>query len=95
MIIKNIKKDNYIVDESSIIIAIGFQRPVYKTLYIRRRVCESYKDYLRTLYSSLIDKDESIAIIKMYRQLKEEVGYIDHYNISLSIDRIDNILLKR
>ncbi len=76
-------------------VIISFQRPVYKTLYIKKRIREFYKNYLRTLYFSLIDKNKSIIIIKVYRQLKEEVEYIDHYNISLSIDRIDNVLLKK
>ena len=86
MIIESITKNDYIVDKSSIIIAINSQRPVYKTLYIRRGVRESYKDYLRTFYLLLIDKSESIAMIKIYRQLKEEIEYIDNYNILFLID---------
>ena len=33
-------------------------------------------------------------MIKIYRQLKEEIGYIDNYDILFPINRIDNILLK-
>ncbi len=76
-------------------IVINFQCPIYKTLYIKKRVRKSYKDYLRTFYSSLTDKDKSIVVIEIYGQLKEEIEYIDHRDISLSVDRIDNILLKR
>ena len=89
------EKDDYIVNESSTMIVINFQYPIYKVLYIRRRVCKSYKDYLQTFYPSLIDKNESIAVIKVYKQLKEEIKYIDNCNISFPIDRIDNVLLKR
>jgi len=76
-------------------ITINFQRSVYKTLYIRKGICKSYKDHFRTFHSLLINKDKSIAMIRVYKQLKEEVKYIDHYNISFSADRIDDILLKR
>jgi len=76
-------------------IAMSFQRPVYEALYIRKGVRKSYKDHLRTFYPSLTDKSESIAVIKMYRQLKEEIKYIDNRDISFPIDRIDNVLLKR
>ncbi|SRR6266566_8787356 len=95
IIIEYIRKDDYIVDKSSIIIVINFQHSIYKTLYIRKRVRKSYKDYFRTFYPSLINKNELIIVIKVYRQLKEEIGYIDNYNISFPIDRIDDILLKR
>ena len=94
IIIENIRKDDYIVDKNSTMIVISFQRPVYKTLYIKRGVRKSYEDYFRTLYSLLIDKSESIAVIKVYGQLKEEVGYIDYCDISLSTNRINNVLLK-
>ena len=94
IIIEGIRKDDYIVDESSIVIIINFQHPVYKILYIKRRVYKSYKDYLRTFYSLLTDKDESIVMIGMYKELKKKVGYIDYYNISFSTDRIDNVLLE-
>ncbi len=86
MIVEYIREDNYIVDESSIIIVVNFQCPIYKTLYIRRGVCEFYKDYLRTFHPSLTNKSESIAIIRIYRQLKEEIGYIDNRDISFPID---------
>ena len=95
VIIKNIKKDDYIVDKNSIMIVINFQRPVYKALYIGKRIRESYKDHLRTFHSSLTDEGKSIVVIKIYGQLKEEVKYIDHYNISFSADRINDILLKK
>src|SRR6266699_6400685 len=95
MIIENVRKDDHVVDKNSTMIAINFQRPVHKALYIGKRVRESYEDHLRTFYSSLTDKDKSIAVIRMHRQLKEEVRYIDHHDISLSADRIDDILLKR
>ena len=95
VIIEGVRKDDYVVDENSTVIVISFQRPVYKALYIGRGVRESYEDHLRTFHSSLIDKDKSIAIIKIYGQLKEEVRYIDHRNISLSADRIDDVLLKK
>jgi len=94
IIIESIRKDDHIVDESSTVIVVSSQYPVYKALYIRRGVCKSYKDYFRMFYSSLINKDKSIAVIKIYGQLKEEIKYIDHYNISFFTDRIDNILLK-
>ena len=67
-------------------IIINFQRPVYKTLYIRKGVCEFYKDYFRTFHPLLINKNESIVMIKMYRQLKEEIEYIDNRDISFPID---------
>jgi len=95
MIIEGIRKDDYVVDKSSIMIAVNSSHPVYKTLYIKRGVCKSYEDHLRTLHSLLTDKDESIAVIRVYGQLKKKVRYIDHCNISLSADRIDNILLKK
>ncbi len=44
---------------------------------------------------SLTDKNKSIVMIKIHRQLKEEIEYIDNYNISFLINRIDDILLKR
>jgi len=94
MIIENVRKDDHVVDENSTMIVVSFQRPVYKALYIGRGVCESYKDHLRTFYSSLIDKGKSIAMIRVYGQLKEEVRYIDHCDISFSADRIDDVLLK-
>ncbi|SRR6266699_7332921 len=94
IIVEYIRENNYIVDKNSIMIVINFQRPVYKTLYIKKRIYKSYKDYLRIFYLSLINKNESIAMIKVYKQLKEEIRYIDNCNISFSIDRIDNILLK-
>ena len=90
---ENVEKDNYIVDKSSVISIINFQRLVYKTLYIKWRIRISYKDYLQIFYSSLVDKDESIAVIWIYRKLKEEVRYIDYYDILFSTDWIDNILL--
>jgi hypothetical protein len=31
----------------------------------------------------------------MNEQLKKEVGYIDHYNKSLSANRVDDLLLQR
>ncbi len=46
-------------------------------------------------YFSLTDKNKSIAVIRMYGQLKEEIRYVDNCNISFLIDRIDDILLKR
>ncbi len=64
-------------------------------LYVKRGVCKSYKDHLRMFHPLLIDKNESIAVIKMYGQLKEEIEYVDNRNILFSINRIDNILLKR
>ena len=70
------------------------QCPVYEVLHIKKGVCESYKDHLRTFYLSLTDKSKSIVVIKVYGQLKEEIGYIDNCDISFLIDRIDNILLK-
>ncbi len=76
-------------------IVINFQCLIYKILYIKKRVRESYKDHLQTFHLLLIDKSESIAVIRIYRQLKEEIGYIDNYNISFFIDRIDDILLKK
>jgi len=75
-------------------IAISFQRPVYKTLHIKKGIRKSYKNHLRTFYSSLTDKNESIAMIKIYKQLKKEIGYIDNHNISFPTNRIDDILLK-
>ncbi len=95
MIAEYIREDNHIVDKNSTMITINSQYLIYKALYIKRRVYKSYKNHLRIFYPSLIDKNKSIVIIKIYRQLKEEIGYIDNYNISFSIDRIDDILLKR
>ena len=94
IIVEYIRENNYVVDKNSTIIVINFQYPVYKALYIRRGIYKSYKNHFRTFYPSLIDKSESIVIIKVYGQLKEEIGYIDNYNISFLIDRIDNVLLK-
>jgi len=94
MIIEGVRKDDHVVDESSTVIVVSFQCPVYKTLYIKKGIRESYKDYFRTFYSSLTDKGKSIVVIKVYGQLKEEVRYIDHRDISLSADRIDDVLLK-
>ena len=76
-------------------VIISFQRPVYKTLYIRKEVYEFYKDHLRTFYFSLTIENESITMIGIYKELKKEIKYIDHYNILFSADRINNILLKR
>ncbi len=66
IIIECIREDDYIVDESSIVIVVNSQRLVYKALYIRRGIRESYKDHLRAFYLSLTDKSESIAMIKVY-----------------------------
>src|SRR6266699_2697467 len=95
IIIKYIQEDNYIVDENSIMIVINFQHSVYKTLYIKKGVCKFYKNYLQTFHLSLTNKNKSIIIIKIYRQLKEEIKYIDNYNILFSINRINDILLKK
>jgi len=76
------------------VIVVNSQHPIYKTLYIEREIRESYKDHLRTFHFLLINKDKSIVMIKVYGQLKKEIKYIDHYNISFSTDRIDDILLK-
>ena len=67
IIVECIREDDYIVDESSIVIVVSFQRPVYKALYMRRGICKFYKDYFRVFYPSLIDKSELIIVIKMYR----------------------------
>ncbi len=95
MIVEYIRENDHIVDKNSTIIAINFQCSIYKTLYIKKRIRKSYKNHLRTFHPLLIDKNESIVMIKVYGQLKEEIGYINNYNISFSINRIDNILLKR
>src|SRR6266699_287273 len=95
IITERIRENDYIIDKNSIIIAINFQYPVYKTLYIRKGVRESYKNHFRTFYPSLTNKSKSIVVIKIYGQLKEEIGYIDNYNISFLTNRIDNVLLKR
>ncbi len=52
-------------------------------LYIKKGVYKSYKNYFRTFYLSLINKNESIVVIKVYKQLKKEIEYIDNYNIIL------------
>ena len=67
MIIENVRKDNHIINKSSIIIVISFQRPIYKMLYIKKRVYKSYKNHFRMFYPLLIDKSESIAVIKIYK----------------------------
>ncbi|SRR6266566_8029766 len=95
IIVKYIRKDNHIVDKSSTMIVISFQHPVYKTLYIKKGIRKSHKNHLRMFHLSLTDKNKSIAIIKIHRQLKEEIEYIDNYNISFPINRINNILLKK
>ncbi len=51
------------------------QRPVYKALRIKKRIRESYENHLRTFYPSLTNKNKSIAVIRVYRQLKEEIRY--------------------
>src|SRR6266699_4075779 len=94
MIIESVKKDDHVVDKSSTMIVMSSQRPVYETLYMGKGVRKSYKDYFRTFHSSLTDEGKSIVMIRVYGQLKEEVRYIDHRNISFSADRIDDILLK-
>ncbi len=66
MIVERIREDDYIVDKNSIMIIISSQRPVYKVLCIKKGGCKSYKNYLRTFYFSLINKSESIAMIKIY-----------------------------
>ena len=86
MIVECIREDDHIVDESSTVIVINFQYSVYKVLYMRREVCKSYKDYLRMFYPLLIDKNESIVVIRMYRQLKEEIRYVDNCDISFFIN---------
>jgi len=66
MIVENVRENDYVVDINSIVIVVNFQRPVYEVLYVKRGVCESYKNYLRTFYLLLIDKNELIVIIKIY-----------------------------
>ncbi len=66
IIVEYIQEDNHVVDKSSTVIIISFQRLVYKVLYIKKRIYKSYKDHLRIFYPSLIDKSESIAVIRMY-----------------------------
>ena len=66
MIIEGIRKDDHIVDENLTIIVVNSQYPVYKMLYIKRRIHKSYKDHLRTFHLSLTNKSESIAMIKVY-----------------------------
>jgi len=86
MIVERVREDDYVVDESSIVIAVSSQRPVYEALCVRRGVRESYEDYLRAFYLLLIDKSESIAVIRVYGQLKEEIGYVDNCDILFLID---------
>ncbi len=64
-------------------------------LYIKKGIRKSYKDHFQTFHLLLTDKSKSIAIIKIYKQLKEEIKYIDNRNILFFTDRIDDILLKR
>ncbi len=65
VIFERVRKDRYIVDKSLTIFIMFFQRLVYKTLYIREKVRISYKDYIGTFYSLLVDKGETIPIIWM------------------------------
>ncbi len=67
MIVECIRENDYIVDKSSIIIIMNFQRPIYKVLRIKRRIYKSYKDYFQMFYPSLTDKSKSIAVIKVYK----------------------------
>ncbi len=67
IIVEYIREDDYIVDENSIMIIMNSQHPIYKVLYIKREVCKFYKNYLRMFHFLLIDKNESIAIIKIYK----------------------------
>ena len=93
VIFERVREDRYIVDENSVILSIFFQRPIYKALYIQKRVYIFYKDYIRMFYPSLANKGETISIIWMNEQLEKEVGYIDYNNILLSIDKVDDLLL--
>ncbi|SRR6266566_2455645 len=93
IIFKRIRKDHYIVNKSSTIFPIFFQYPIYKILYIQKKVRISYKNYIKIFHSLLIDKNETILIIRIDEQLKKEIGYIDHYNILLFSDRINDFLL--
>ncbi len=67
IIVEYIWENDYVVDKSSIIIVVNFQRSVYKILYIKRGIYKSYKDYFRTFYPLLTNKNESIVMIKIYR----------------------------
>jgi len=67
MIIEGIRKDDHIVDKSSIMIVINFQYPVYKMLYIGKEIYKSYKDYLRMFHSLLTNEDKSIIMIRIYK----------------------------
>ncbi len=93
IIFKKVQEDRYIVDKNSTIFSILFQHPIYKTLYIQKRVRISYKDYVRTFYPLLADKGETISIIQINEQLKKKVEYIDYYDKPLFIDKIDDFLL--
>ncbi len=44
-------------------------------------------------HSLLADKSKTILIIRIDKQLKKEIRYIDYYNIFLFLDRIDDFLL--
>ncbi len=67
MIIEGIRKDDHIVDKSSIMIVINFQYPVYKMLYIGKEIYKSYKDYLRMFHFLLTNEDKSIIMIRIYK----------------------------
>ena len=93
IIFERVREDRYIVDKSSTILSMLLQRPIYKTLYIQRGVRIFYKDYIQMFYLSLADESETILVIWVNEQLKEEVRYIDHCDKPLSADRVDNLLL--
>ncbi len=71
-----------------------FQRFIYKTLRIRRRVHIAYKTDIGTFHSLLIDKDKMVLIVGIYYKLEKEIRYIDDRKIFLSSNRIDNLLLQ-
>ena len=95
IIFVKIKENDNVVDKNAVIIAMLFQRSIYKTLHIQKRVRIIYKTNIETFYSPLTDEDKTVFIIRIYYELEKEVCYIDDRKVFLSSNRIDNLLLQK
>ncbi len=90
-----IKENDDVIDENAVIVAMFFQRSIYKTLRIQKGVCIIYKIDIGTFYSPLANKDKTVLIVGIYYKLEKEIRYIDDYKIFLSSNRIDDLLLQK
>ncbi len=90
-----IKENDNVIDENTVVVVMFFQRSIYKTLYIWKGIYIIYETDIRTFYSLLIDENKTVFIIGIYYKLEKEVRYIDNYKVFLSLNRIDNLLLQR